>query len=202
MNFFINNSVRPPEEKTVTNITAAYIELQKHSVDPPGISYTYVFQWNQHSFFIATCVGRDLDALTPFIQDPKLGNAWYNFYKEKWPSWGRLMDNAINTRYSDGVLLNIEDPDNGERTWVVGTVVGNILVNSAEELEQVMFSERMMQAYALVLAASSTLANDIATRPNPTTSLVKMYARGIFQSQLDTIELGAIWIPKIRKLFG
>ena len=202
MNFFINNSARPPQEKTVINFTPTYIELQKYSVDPPGISYTYIFQWNEYSFFIATCLGHDLDSLTPFLQDPKLGKAWFNFYKEKWPSWGRLMENAMSARYSDGVLLNIEDPDDSERKWVVGTVVGNLLVNSAKELEEAMFSDRMIEAYALVWLASFNLAHEIATRPNPTIGLAKMYARAIFQAQLDTIELGSIWIPKIRNLFG
>ena len=61
MNFFLDVSARPLEEKTITNITPTYIELQKHSFDPPGISYTYVFQWNGSSFFIATSLGRELN---------------------------------------------------------------------------------------------------------------------------------------------
>ena len=94
------------------------------------------------------------------------------------------MDNALNTRYSDGVLLNMEDPDDGERKWVVGTVVGNILVNSAKELEQVMFSERMMNAYLLVMAASITLAQEIATRPNPTISVAEVFHTRIIPSAI------------------
>jgi hypothetical protein len=202
MKFFFDPEIQPQIENTYLNSTPAYIELQKHSVDPPGASYIYVFSWGHYSFFVAAHLGRDLDALNPFLQDPKMGKTWYGFYKEKWPSWGRLIDNGANSRYSDGVLLNIEDPDDGERKWVVGTVVGNLNVETVAELEQALYSERMMQAYALVLMASFTLAHEVITRPNPPIGVAKLYGRMLFQSYVDAIDLGAVWVPKITKLFG
>lgn len=201
MKFFLDQSQKPQVEKTVTNITPAYIELQKHSVDPPGVAYYYIMNWGQYSYFIATCLGREFDSITPYLTDPKMGKAWFDFYKEKWPTWGKLIENGANTRYSNGVLLNIEDPDDGERKWVVGTVVGNTIVDTAENLEKIVLSDRWMQAYALVLVSSITLAQEIAIRPNPALGVAKLYAKQFLQSYKDSIDFGTVWIPKIKNLF-
>ncbi|HXI12042.1 MAG TPA: hypothetical protein VNM92_05285 [Thermoanaerobaculia bacterium] len=202
MNFFFDPSVVPIEESTYCRSTPSYLEFQKHSVDSPGASYTYLLQWSDHAYFIAACWGHQFDEWVPLLQDRKMGKTWLGVVKETYPTLGQLLENGIAGRYSEGALLNIEDPDDGERKWVVGTVVGNLSVTSVEELEQVLLSDRMMQAYSVVLVSSFIGLEELATRTISAKSKLKSYGRAMFNAQVESIELAAIWVPKIVNLFS
>jgi hypothetical protein len=181
-----------------------YIELQKHLVDPAGVSYTYILRWNDSAFLVATCLEHDFDKMLLLLRDPKMGSVWLDVIKDTRPTAGRLLENGINARYSNGAVLVMEDPDYGENKNFVGTVVGNVLVNSVKELEEALLSDRMMNAYELVLGSSFTIMHEEISSSHVVSikNKLKTFTYGMFHAQVEAIELASIWIPKLTNLFG
>jgi hypothetical protein len=113
-----------------------------------------------------------------------------------------LIDNTLNNQYSKGALLKIEDPDDGNRKWVVGTIVGNVIMNTGEELESLLRSERMAHAYELVWKLSDAIVTELSSRsPNR----IKLFFRGAFAGLLSghqqQINLTNVLVPKITEVF-
>lgn len=201
MKYFLDMTTKPKEEKTEVNITPQYLEIQKYMVDNGGgITYTYVIPWNDHALFISACWGHQFDGWGKLIADPKMGKTWFKILKDTYPTPGQLLENGVSGRYSQGVLMNIEDPDDGEQKWVIGTVVGNLSINNTEELEYLLSSDRMVEAYTLVISSSVQTVVELTTRKISTKNKMLAMGQGLVNSQLEVLETASVWVPKITNL--
>ena len=200
MKFFLDAESRPGIEETYIRPTPAYVELQKHSVDPPGISYIYLLFLDEHSLLVAACWLHQFDDWSSLLEDRKMGKHYFRLIKDTYPTVGQLLDNAVNARYSGGALINIEDPDDGERKWVIGTVVGNVAFRSEEEFMSLLDSERMMEAFVTVLGSSFVAVEEMTTRSIPWTSSARLFGHGFLQGYRDALPLSSVWISRLSNL--
>jgi hypothetical protein len=203
VNFWYDGNQRPTVEETYLRLTPRYLELRKESVEPPVVTYTYLLPWSEHALLVCACWGHDFDAwMQLFQQQPKNAMAWFSAIKETYPTLGRLLENGLHERYAQGALLNIEDPDDAERKWIVGTVVGNLDLDSDANLQDLLSSERFMQAYETVIGNSMVGGHEFLTRSLSAATKFKSAARVMFNSQVETFEMASIWIPRITRMFG
>src|SRR6478609_3514915 len=203
MKFFVDASHKPKADKSLFKQTPSYIEVQLHRKGLGFINYVYIFLWRRNSFLIVSPIQAKplLDILNQQLQDPKLGTTYYKIYKQTWPQLIDVLDNTVNDRYSKGVLLNMEDPDDAERKWVIGTVIGNIALNTDEDLDSAIRSDRMKQAYILVLTLCENVVSEIAKRKISTLSYMQAGAMGAFRGAIGGykkgLDLACMWLPKI-----
>jgi hypothetical protein len=195
MKFFADMATKPSQEGTVINGTPAYIELATHSpnADPPGSSYLYVVPTDEHSYIVSACWERQFDQLSELIADPKLGKLWLKVLLETFPVFGSLVVSGIEGYYSDAAIVNMADPDDGESKWFTATVVGNMSVQSAEDLEQ----RRFIEAYELILGKSFTVAGELATNEISTASKLKLMAAGAWHGYVEGLEIQTKWMARL-----
>jgi hypothetical protein len=200
MRFWLDLTATPWKEQTVFHGTPSYVEVQTHSLDPRGISYVYVIPVEPGSYVVAACWGHQFDPLVEFMTDPKLGKDWVQAYSETWPTFGELLNNAANARYSAGSLVNFEDLDDGDREWFVATFVGNTIpVETTTEL----FDEpRVVEATQLVIGRSIQLAEEMQTRQFSGMNKVKMMAKGAFAGYTQGMDMSAVWLSRLQQFMG
>jgi hypothetical protein len=211
MRFFFDSTQRPVRSEFHLNETPAYFELETRISDPemPGASYFYVIPHSQTSMLILANWGRDPDAMVAQFNDPKLGADWFKVFCETFPIQGRLFTNGIAERYSEAALLRIIDPDNGEPTWSVVTVVGNIDPRAEPDdpetadaygltgYQRFLMHSRMRAAYELVGTQSFLAAHEYVSNQISTVNKLKMMAKGGWYGYVEGLDTGAKWIARL-----
>jgi hypothetical protein len=127
MHFFLDLEATPTEKQSVVRSTPAYVEIESHSVDPPGVGYIYVLACEAPgSFLVAACWGREFDRFT----DPNVGPRFFRAC----PELGHLITEGINERLSRGAVIRMVDPDDGDLKWFVARVVAGLNVERVRDL--------------------------------------------------------------------
>lgn len=199
MKYWVDLSARPTESKDLMVGTPAYLEVQSHRADPPGISYTYVTPLAATDFLVSSCWGHEFDRFQEFIGDAKLGDKWISAYGEAWPAFEQLLRNALGGRYASGALVNAEDPDDGERKWHVVTFVGNCIPK--ETYEEVANDQRIIEACQSVYLRSASLLEQMASgRDLSIGTKTMMLARGAWSGYLKGLDTSLVWIERLSKV--
>lgn len=191
-------------KESVVNTTASYAELQQPLPNSSIIYNSYTLRYNDTALLVVAHLNLDqmFQILEQQLQDPTLGGVYNKTYRETWPYLFALLDNTVNKKFSKGALFRIEDPDNGDHIWVVGTIVGNIPASLTKN-DVLLHSDKVMEAHALVIQSCAKVIQETSTRQvnKWKIGLRGMVAGGI-QGQKLSNELAAAWLPKLKDLFG
>jgi hypothetical protein len=202
--YFIDESQQPSDDNIHLNFTPGYVEVETHNINPAFVLYCYVFRWDESSLLVAAHPGFDeyFNTLLQQLQHPKLGRAYFDFAKETWPISTSVFEHALNGQYSLGALINIEDPDTNDRTWIVGTIVGNISLGTTEETEKVLRSERVGEAAALVVQLSAAIGEEARTKKVSKMSYAKLALQGAWSGYKEGLDTSAVWANRLTGLVG
>ncbi len=158
---------------------------------------------------IVACWGREPDAVAALFADPRNGKDWLKVYCDTYPIQGQLFRNGFSEQYSDGALIRLSDPDDGEPKWSVVTIVGNIdplagpddnLLADAYGLtghQRFLTHSRIAAAIELVGTKSFLAANEHVTRNVSTANKARMVAKGAWQGYLDGLDAGTKWMTRL-----
>lgn len=202
MKYFLEDFAEVQSEETFYFVTPSYIELIKTVVNPSSISRTYIWLVQDYTFFICTCWEHQFDPWMQLLIERPGGINWFRTLSETYPTAGRLLTNAHTERYSDGVLVNLPDPDDGERKWFIGTVVGNVHLESEDQLQTFLLSDRMMDSYLRVWMPTFELLDELQTRNIPTSRKLKDMGVSFFKGFSEGIETSGIWLDRVSVLIG
>jgi hypothetical protein len=197
--FFIDFAARPEVGQEVVHGTEAYMEWQTHSVDPPGISYTYVMPLDPRSFVVSACWDRQFDKFAEFIFHPQLGRDWIRAYSEMWPTFGELLTNAMNARYGNPSLVNFADPDDGARKWHIATFVGD--TPTMETYEELSDYPRVTAAAQMVATKSLALLQEMNSGGEMrATTKLKLYAKAGKAGARTPVHDPSVWLSEPSRL--
>jgi hypothetical protein len=208
MRFFFDSSVRTAQSEFLVRETPAYWELitSLNEPDLKGASFFYVIPQSEYSVLTAACWGHDPDAMYQLFLDKNFGDDWLKVFCETYPIQGQLILNGIHERFSDGALVSLLDPDDGETKWFVVTVVGNIEVGSepddqtsADEYglvgnQRFLMHSRLQEAIQLVGLKSFEAAIEYQANEISTVNKAKMYAKGAWKGYVGALDDGAKWM--------
>jgi len=211
MHFFFDGSQRPVKSEFHVRETPSYYEFETRISDPemPGASYFYVIPQSATSMLVAACWGREPDAVAALFADPKFGDDWFKVYCDTYPIQGELFRNGFEERFSEGALIRLIDPGDGEPKWAVVTVVGNIDPLAEPDdpetadaygltgHQRFLASSRMAAAFELVGMKSFLAAQEYATREISITNKAKMMAKGAWQGYVEGLDAGAKWMRRL-----
>jgi hypothetical protein len=199
--FFIDLAARPAAGQERVNGTEAYMEWETYSVDPPGISYTYVMPLDSNSFVVSACWDRRFDKLTEFIFHPQLGRDWIRAYGEVWPTFGEVLTNAMNARYGNPSLVNFADPDDGARKWHIATYVGD--TPPMETYRELANYPRVAAAAQMVMTKSLALLQDLnsGAQMRAITKLKLMSKAGLASARTPVYD-PSVWLSQPLRLAG
>ena len=201
--WFVESQV--PLKEMVVNSTVSYAEIQQPLPNTLVIYNSYVLGYSETALLVVAHLNLDqmFQILEQQLQDPTLAGAYNKTYHETWPYLFALLDNTVNQRFSQGVLLRIEDPDNGDQKWVVGTIVGNVNRSALTKKDILFHSERVIGAHVLVIQSCAKLIQEVSTRK---INKFKIGLRGAIaggkHGQKIANELASAWLPKLKDLFG
>jgi hypothetical protein len=202
---FVDHSQLPQQWANIVNYTPGYVEMETHVIDPqPLVYYWYVFRWDDHSLLIAAYPSKDqmLTKWSQIWQHPEFGRIGYDQFKETWPLTLSLFQHSWDSLYSAGVITTIEDPDDGDQKWVVGTLVGNIDLGSGKKIERVLHSDRVLEAGRLVTTLAAQITNELETKQISRKSEAKADFRALMGGVKDGTKISVSWIPKLMGLSG
>ena len=94
----------------------------------------YIIPIDEGMVLVCASFDHDFDQWAALFADRSLGRTAYLRWEATYPATAWLLQNGISGRYSGGALMNIPDPDHGERKWVVGTLVGNLTSAAPDDL--------------------------------------------------------------------
>lgn len=202
MKYFLQDFAGAQDEETYYSTTPSYVELIKFVADPPSLSRTYVWLIQDYTFFVCTCWEHQFDGWMQLLVERPGGINWFQTLSETYPTAGRLLSNASAERYSDGVLVNLPDPDDGERKWFIGTVVGNIHLETEEALQAFLMSDRMAESYVRIWVPTFDLLHELQTRQIPTGRRIKDMGMAMFRGFSSGAETSGIWLDRLSILVG
>jgi hypothetical protein len=200
--WFVQSQV--PLKENVVNTFVSYVELQQPLPDSSIVYNSYILRYSETALLLVAHLNLDqmFHVLEQQLQDPTLAGVYNKTYRETWPYLFTLLDNSVNKRYSQGALFRIEDPDNGDHIWVVGTIVGNV-PPSLTESDVLFHSDRVSDAHKLVIQSCAKVIQETSTRQVNKWKLgLRGMAAGATQGQKLSNELAAAWLPKLKDLFG
>lgn len=200
--WFVQSQI--PLKENVVNTTVSYVELQQPLPNSSIVYNSYILRYSESALLIVAYLNLDqfFQIMDQQMQDPTLAGAYNKTYRETWTYLFTLLDNTINKRFSQGGLFRVEDPDNGDHIWVVGTIVGNI-PSSLTESDVLFHSDRVSDAHALVIQSCAKVIQETSTRQvNKWKIGLRGMAAGYIQGQKLSNELAAAWLPKLQDLFG
>jgi hypothetical protein len=199
MKAFIDLTARPGEGKEVLHGTHTYLEWQTHSVDPPGISYTYVTPLDRSSFVTSVCWEHEFDRFAEFIFHPQLSIDWVHAYGEMWPAFGELLTNAMGNRYSAPSLVNFVDPDDGDRKWHVACFVSGTV--PTDEYAQVADDPRVRAAAQGVVGKSIELLEQMSSdRQISGRTKLKLMGKSTLAGHATPSYNDSVWLSDMSRL--
>jgi hypothetical protein len=196
-----------PVAQGVVNVreTISYLEIREQVPNVAGAYFSYLFRYTDTSALIAAYLNKDAFFVTleQQLRDPKMGGVWNKSYREAWPMVFSMIDNTIAGRISNGALLRLQDPDNYDYRWMIGSIVGNIDFNNSSEANKLLFDKRVTEAYQLAFRICATINHEFLTRQP---SKLKLFFRGAVAGGLEGQKLAnnleKTWMPVMKSLFG
>jgi hypothetical protein len=198
MRFFIDFGSPPASAGTEVNETPAYVELVTRVPDdePPGTSYLYVTPEGQGSYSVLACWNNELDHLAELVNDPKLGDKYMNAIVQTFPTLGELIMSGNAGRFGEGAVVRARDPDDYEEKWFVGTVVGNIAVETLEDLQH----PRFAAAYETVLGRSLAALYELVNNEVSAREKLKLVSAGAWKGYIEGVETSNRWMARLQGL--
>lgn len=194
----------PLKEELFTS-TVSYLEIQQPVPNLSLVYNVYIFRHSETALLVVAHLNLDrmFQILEQQLVDPTLGGVYNKTYRETWPYFFSLIDNYINQRMSEGAILRMEDPDNGDHKYMVGTIVGNVDLSSVKESDLLFRSQRISDAHAVVIKSCTKVVQEQATRKVNTfkIGLRGAIAGGKSGSALAN-NLASTWLPRLNDLFG
>jgi len=206
MRSWFENAPASPHESLHTRQTVSYLEIQRQVANVPVMYYSYLLRTGENAILSVPHLGMDeffRVLLEQQLPDPKLGSTWATTYRETWPTLFSMLDNTVNGSFSKGALLRIEDPDNGDQKWVIGTFVGNINFSELSEEYKLLQDKRLFDTHVLVIQTCANIIHELQTRqPNK----LKLFFRGAVSGGAEGTKLASqlesTFIPVLKVLFG
>jgi hypothetical protein len=143
--------------------TPAYIEYAMPAGHPGMFLVTYWIALSPTSFLVANCWEHEFDFALHMMLDEKVGAGVVKSATETWPTFMALLTNVLqdNPRFSEGVLVRMNDPDDGESKWILGTYLGNFELKDPQDL----FSDRSLSMANKVVQLSGAVGSEMSATP-------------------------------------
>lgn len=202
---WIESAIASPQDSMNVRQTVSCVEIQQQVPNVPVKYNTYLLRYTENSFLSVAHLGlevffRNMDQQ---LLHPTLGSTWAKTYRETWPTLFSMLDNTVNRSLSKGALLRIDDPDNGDQKWVIGTFLGNVdLSNLSKEYKQ-SIDKQFIDAHVFLIQTCAKIVNELETRqPNK----LKLFFRGSVAGGIEwrklASQLESTWMPILKTLFG
>jgi hypothetical protein len=143
------------------------------------LSCCYVLRNDDATYAAVTCWQNTFDVFYQQLMT-KYGQIYLDAIKETWPILWAVISNSINQRYGDGALLELVDPDDMNRKWFVGVLVGNI-----EDPKSPADHPRIVQAVQQVSDISLQIHRERITRTMSFRTKAKIGLRGAMVGYLE-----------------
>ncbi|MBD0373309.1 MAG: hypothetical protein ICV60_20905 [Pyrinomonadaceae bacterium] len=178
MKFFVNDTGKEvnPEGPWLVEFqtTPSYIEVQIEK----GAWVAYFVPLDEHSLLVAACCDDYFDFLDSADQYVLSDIA------ATWPKLVALVNNALRSKFSQAVLLKLNDLDTADPKWFVATVVGNLDFKKMQEV----IDPRLEKATQLVLSKASEALEEVTTKE---LSKLSLYWKSIKRGLWEGAKLGA-----------
>lgn len=159
MRFFVQEEQDPDikegkNEDVRTRTTDCYAEVE-YKVDSKYID-AYIVGRNENTAFVVASFEHVFDSVKEQVEDKNEAALKAEF--KAWPTFAVLLQNGVSDRYSEGALIQLEDPDCGETKWFVATVIGNI----DPDKEEALIKEKINAATELVIGKAADLLVEVS----------------------------------------
>jgi hypothetical protein len=173
MDYFISQAPNPNaqgDDEFKLLATNCYFELN-YKIDDSTYLIVYLLYRSANSVFVATCWGDTFDGIIRNLDD----DDYVEILHDTWPTLTNLLANGINDKYSNGALIKLEDPDDGDSKWFVASVAGNIGFDSIDDL----LCANTHSKISLVIEQSITLFTELdKKRPDTLRAIGKGLLKG------------------------
>jgi hypothetical protein len=146
-------------------LTPAYVEYVQPHGSPPNKAYlvTYWMRLSVSEYFVAHCWGNEFDVPIHFMTHPASATGTIKSALQAWPTFMALLNNSAlpKPRLSEGVIIHAYDPDEGDPKWFLGAYLGNIQIETPQEL----FSDRSLAVANKVLQLSGSVGAELRDTP-------------------------------------
>lgn len=133
--------------------------------------FVYLIPRSESSLLIATCWEHIFDSL---LEDFNEDN-WEMICKTS-PTLAQLINNSIQNKYREGVLIRLEDSDDGESKWFLAAVSANHDCNDVDDL----LDARTHEIIKFVAERSTQLATELEEKkPNVLQAMGKRLIKGV-----------------------
>lgn len=202
MQFFFHSDANTQEEDTYFRITPEYVELERHSVAPPYISFTYLLRWDNSSVICMTCWHDVFNQFLEDLQHPTIGRDHLTMLRDRRPALAQLVENGLSRKYFEGAVMLITDPDDNQIRWAIGRVVRSVIIPTPEKIEEFLFHDRITQSVESVHSTSLRLYEDLTTaRKSSAMAKTKVFFRWGFPPEKGPVDCSPLIIPRLRSLF-
>jgi hypothetical protein len=194
-----------PQDSVDTRQSVSYVEIQRQVANVPGKYFSYFLRTGENHILSVALLGLEefFRTLEQQLLNPTLGSTWATTYRETWPTLFSMLDNSVNYTFSKGALLRIEDLDNGDQKWVIGTYVGNIDFSESSEEYKLVLDQRLLDAHILVVQSCARIHDELCNRKP---SKLKLFFRGARAGGAEgrklASQLESIVMPVLKVFFG
>ncbi|MCD2462293.1 hypothetical protein ACFT0G_16720 [Streptomyces sp. NPDC057020] len=182
----------PPEGPVANGIasrdTDSYLEVKALVSDLWLPSYVIPIEEGIHA--AATCWDNQFDTMVDQLEKPSVVKAWRRMH----PTWLACVENCLKERYGDGTVMQLIDPDDMNRKWLVAVVFRPRGTDAAQ-------SAAMGAAVDRVITLSAQMAAEFHTKPSAL-EYIRAAGSGFFQGAAEGAalanrfrEAATQWIP-------
>jgi hypothetical protein len=191
MKYLIQDSddVKLEDENLNLRLTPSYVEIaqKRESI----VLYFYLIFHNNHSLIVATCWDHIFDKMQIEDEDDILN------INDSYPSLAKLIRNTISGLFSQGALVRLEDPDDGEIKWFIVSIAGNLVINSGDDL----FEGNTKKAIDTVLENSFTILGEFITnKPSYFGTIWRGFKKGLLMGLEQSVRINLKY--DLSDLFG
>jgi len=164
--------------------TDSYVEAK---LQMPGDSQwlpAYVLTASEGVGAAATCWDHQFDAFVDQLTNPEIVKIWRRIY----PTWFACVDHAMTERYGEGALVELLDPDEMSRKWMIAVLFSR----RAKDL-----NNAAAVALDRVVKISTLLAEELLRKPSKM-DYVRAAAGGLVRGAVQ----GSAQANRIRDAFG
>jgi hypothetical protein len=174
MKYFVQeHSAYNDSEPSHFDLTEAYLEFEHYLEDEKIYIVIYTIFVDPNSLIIAACLDYAFDNFIP----QELEEYQVKILSESHPMLASAILNNVNQQYGNGALLQFIDFDDGNLKWFYIRFMGNMQVNSMDDLVE---RANLGQNAAIVSNEGAELINELSTnKMNTTTSMGKGFWAGL-----------------------
>jgi len=150
-----------------------YLEIEIPS-DGSLSMFIYLIPRSESSIFIATCWEHIFDSLLEHFDE----NDW-EIICDTWPTLAQLINNSIQNKYGEGILIRLEDSDDGKSKWFLATVSANHDCNDVDDL----LDKRTHEIIKFVAERTTQLATELEEKkPNVLQAMGKGFIKSVINA--------------------